>query len=83
MVCTDDSGDKVTRDWSLLHEFERNLIRGKRPDPVQNLRIVEAMLEEGRALGVFPLNDPLDGIETDLKIARVINFVREDPHQAG
>jgi hypothetical protein len=58
-------------------------MREERPDPVQNLRIVEAMLEEGRKLGVFPLKDPLDGIETDLKIARVINFVREDPHEAG
>jgi hypothetical protein len=83
VICMGDTGDKVARDWQLLSEFERRLIGRERPDPVQNLRILEAMYEEGRTLGVFPLKDPLDGLETDLKIARVINFVREDPHEAG
>jgi hypothetical protein len=74
---------KVTRDWRLLHEFEHDLISKEPPDPVQNLIIVEAMYEEARQLGIFPLKDPLEGLETDLKIARVINLVRKDPHGAG
>jgi hypothetical protein len=76
-----DMGGKVTRDWQLLHEFERKLISKNRPDPIKNLRIVEAMYEEGRQLGIFPLKDPLEGLETDIRIARVINLVREDPHE--
>ncbi len=81
VVCVAETGDKVTRDWQLLREFERGLISGKVPDPVKNLRIVEAMYEEARHLGVFPLKDPLEGLETDLRIARVVNLVREDPQE--
>lgn len=42
----------------------------------RNLRILEAMYQEAKSLGVFPLKDPLDGIEADLKLARVLNSVR-------
>ena len=76
-----DTNGKTPRDWQLLHKFERNLARKERPDPVKNLKLVEAMYEEARQLGVFPLEDPLEGLETDIRIARAVNLVREDPLQ--
>ena len=76
-----DMGGEVTRDWQLLHAFESDLMRRQQPDHDRNLRIFEAMYEEARHLGILPLKDPLDGFETDLKVARVINLVRGDTHQ--
>ena len=74
-----DAGRKMTRDWNALREFERDLIRRESADPVKNLKMVDAMYEEAKQLGVFPLSDPLEGLETKLRIARAINLVREDP----
>jgi hypothetical protein len=33
------------------------------------------MWEEGRKLGVLPLKDPLEGIEVDIRMARILNHV--------
>ena len=73
--------DKVTRDWHLLYQFELDLVKRHGPDLDQNLRVMEAMYEEARNLGVFPLKDALDGLEVDLRIARVVNFVRDNTHK--
>lgn len=59
----------------ILQEFESEAIRKEPADYRKNLKLVEAMLEEARLLGVFPPADPLGGIEVDMRIARVINSV--------
>jgi len=74
-------GDEAMRDWDLLHKFEIDLMKRQAPDPVRSLHIVEAMYDEARHFGVFPLGDPLEGLEIDLKIARVVNLVPEDTHE--
>ncbi|HIJ65423.1 MAG TPA: hypothetical protein HPP77_05670 [Candidatus Hydrogenedentes bacterium] len=38
-----------------------------------NLRLAEAMYDQARAFGVFPLADPLDGLDVCIKLAKVIN----------
>jgi hypothetical protein len=43
------------------------------PDHARNLRIVDALLAEAIALGSWPPEDPLGGIETDIRIAKAIN----------
>ncbi len=58
-----------------LQKFEDELTRKGNIDITQNFRLVEAMYEEAVLLGVFPLKNPLDGIEVDIKIAKVINSV--------
>jgi hypothetical protein len=73
-----DESDEVKRDWHLLHQFELDLVKKQGPDLAENLRVLEAMYEEARHLGVFPLRDALEGIEIDFKIARVVNFVRNN-----
>jgi len=37
------------------------------------MKIYEALYEEARLLGIFPLKNPLDGIESDILLARVLN----------
>jgi hypothetical protein len=52
----------------------------ERLDFSRNLQLVEAMYEWARALGAFPPVDPLEGIETDIQMARILNNV---PDAAG
>ena len=59
--------------------FERELIRREKPDLIRNLKIVEALFQEAVELGVFPLKDPLEGLEVDIRIAKVINSVQSTP----
>jgi hypothetical protein len=65
----------MIKDKKYLQEFEKEIIRSKKADIANNLRIVEALYKEAVSLGVFPLKDPLEGIEVDIKIAKVINSV--------
>jgi len=60
---------------SGLLKFELDLLRGEKVDRVRNFRIVEALYNEAVTLGIIPLKNPLDGIEVDLKIAKVVNRV--------
>ena len=55
--------------------FERELIRREKPDLERNLRLVDALFEEAVELGVFPPRDPLEGLEVDIRIAKVVNSV--------
>jgi hypothetical protein len=57
-----------------LREFEDQFIRDS--DPLsypQALRQFTALWQEAVALGVLPPQDPLEGIEVDLRIARILN----------
>jgi hypothetical protein len=58
-----------------LQKFETELIKKEKVDVMRNFRLVDAMYREAIALGVIPLKDPLDGLEIDMKIARVVNGV--------
>jgi hypothetical protein len=66
----------MIKDTKLLAEFENSELRKEKPDYPSALRIFEAMWEEAMLLGVLPLSDPLEGIEVDIKIARILNDVR-------
>jgi hypothetical protein len=57
----------------LLGAFEKEQIQNSKPDFFKNLRIFEALYEEAKQLGVFPLKDPLEGIEVDIRLAKVLN----------
>jgi hypothetical protein len=58
-----------------FQKFEKELLRKEGVDVRKNFRIVEALYNEAVALGIFPLKDPLEGLEADIRIARVINSV--------
>jgi hypothetical protein len=58
-----------------LNEFEIEFLRKRQADYRKNLKLLEAMLEEARSLGVFPPANPLEGVDVDIRIARIINSV--------
>ena len=58
-----------------LRQFETDLIKNEPVDIQENFRIMTALFEEATALGIFPLKNPLEGIEIDIRYAKVINSV--------
>jgi transcriptional regulator with XRE-family HTH domain len=58
-----------------LQKFEMDFLREGKINIARNFHIVEALYKEAVTLGIIPLKNPLDGIEVDLKIAKVVNSV--------
>ncbi|UCG42950.1 MAG: hypothetical protein JSU73_14015 [candidate division WOR-3 bacterium] len=65
----------MVRNPAALERFELDLLRRSPPDFRQNLAIVEALAEEAGSLGTFHRQDPLEGIETVIRVARAVNSV--------
>ena len=65
----------MIKNHKKLQEFEKKLLKKEKVDIMQNFRIVEALYKEAVALGIFPLKNPLEGLEIDIKIAKVVNSV--------
>jgi hypothetical protein len=66
----------MIRNVKNFEEFKKEFISGQRVDFYKNLRIVNELHKEALKLDIFK-KGTLDGIETDLKIAKVINNVRD------
>lgn len=60
----------------LLPELEARLAARAPPSIVSALQIADALLEEARALGVWPPSSPLEGIEVDVRVAEALRRVR-------
>jgi hypothetical protein len=65
----------MVKDGKLLAEFEKAYTASEKPDYFEALKLFEGMWKEGLLLGVLPLKDPLEGIEVDIRIARILNHV--------
>ncbi len=63
----------MIKNAKLLAKFEDGQLRKERLSYAQALKIFEAMWEEAVNLGVLPLKNPLEDIETDIELARVLN----------
>jgi hypothetical protein len=62
-----------------LAEFELEQVRAEKIPYCKALKIVEAMWQEGLNLKVLPPENHLEGIETDIRIARILNSLRNKP----
>ncbi len=63
----------MVRDPTFWAEWEARYIASQPADFQRNLKMLEAMYEYARFLGVFPLADPLEGLETDIRVAKALN----------
>jgi len=63
----------MVKNEELLRKFEQDLIRENRLSYDEASDILDAMWAEGVELNVLPPEDPLEGIEVDIRIARVLN----------
>ena len=63
----------MVKNAKMVEAFEKELAGREPADYRRNLQIVEALYGEACLLGVFPLRDPLEGIEVDIRLARALN----------
>jgi hypothetical protein len=61
-----------------FQRFEIEILRNEKLDVKKKFKIVEALYNEAVALGALPLEDPLEGLEVDIRIAKVVNGVSKD-----
>lgn len=66
----------------LLKIFEDEFIRNEgKLNYHQSLKLFTDMWNEGKQLGILPPKDPLEGIEVDIKISRVLNSCSKSSSQ--
>lgn len=65
----------MIKNSKIVQKFEEGLIKKEKVNLTKNFRIMDAMYKEARALGVIPMKDPLNGWDSDAKIALVVNYV--------
>lgn len=61
--------------YKKVQKFERELIKKEKVNVIRNFRIADALYREAIKLRIIPLKNPLDGLDTDIKIARFVNSV--------
>jgi hypothetical protein len=69
----------MIKNAEAVRKLEIDLIRKDRADHFKKMSIVDAMLAEATAFGVFPPSHPLAGIEVDIRVAKAVNSVRRTP----
>ncbi len=63
----------MIKDKALWEAWEAQVLLSQPPDFRRNMRLLESMYEHARSLGVFPVADPLAGLEMKTRLARVLN----------
>jgi len=63
----------MIRDLKIWNRFEIEFLKKSGEDLQKKLCLLDEMTEHARQLGVWPPESPLDGLEVDFKIARVLN----------
>ncbi len=66
----------MIRNRHIVDLFEDSLVSKSVADYRRNLQFYEALFREACSLGVLPPKDPLDGIDSDVQLARVMNVRR-------
>ncbi len=59
----------------LLEKFENDLVAESKPDFKKNMKIFEAMYKHAKATGALKRSDPLEGLETVIRLAKILNSV--------
>ena len=73
----------MIHDVKAWRRWEAQWQRANRSRPEENLRIFWTLLEMARAAGAWPPADPLEGIETDIELARKVNTYVEPSGKSG
>ncbi len=71
--CTLELMIKNIRRWE---EFERSLMVKSPSNVADNMRIFQALYDQAVKLGIFPLQNPLEGLEVDIERSRIFNSIR-------
>ena len=57
----------------MIRKFEDERVRQNPADYQANLKVFEALWEHATKMGALPPEDPLEGLEVDLRLAEALN----------
>ena len=64
----------MIKNAEVLKNLEDDFIKGPgKLSYEQSLKLFTDMWQEGQSLGILPQQNPLEGIEVDIRIAKVLN----------
>ena len=63
----------MIKNIKILEDFKNREIKKSKFSYNEALKIYEGLWNEAIALGILPDKDPLEGIEIDIKIAKILN----------
>ena len=66
----------MVKNAEVFDRFEKKLLKKSKDDYKRNFKIVESLYRHARKLRKFPSRNKLEGIEIDIKIAKILNSVR-------
>ena len=64
---------------AILEAFEQKLTASQKADPAENMRIFAELHRFALEMGKFSRTDPLEGIETVIRVARILRSVQRTP----
>ena len=67
----------MIKNAKTLEKFEKKYIKKNNLTFKEKLKIYESLWAEALLMKVLPLKDPLEGIEIDIKIARILNSLHK------
>ncbi|MBN2018966.1 MAG: hypothetical protein JW749_01935 [Sedimentisphaerales bacterium] len=66
----------MIKDRQKLEEFERRMLATENLTHEQAMAIFDSLFEEAVSLGVINDENILEGIETDIRVARILNQLK-------
>ena len=63
----------MIKNFPIIDHMEKDFISKQKLSYKQSLQIFEAMWNEGVRLNILPPKESLEGIDVDIKIAKVLN----------
>ena len=64
----------MVKNPKLLEKFNDNYIKSRKISYKKALKIYESLWHEAVSLGILPSKNPLDNLESQIKIAKALNF---------
>ncbi len=76
-----DAARRPKDSWQRWAAWEAEWARSQCLSPDEALRILDAMLMQARAARTWPLQDPWEGLDVDIRLARALNApeAQDDP----
>ncbi len=68
----------MIRNRQLIENFEKIILSRDNSNYFKKLEIYEEMYKWAKFLQVFPLKNPMEGIEVDIKVAKILNGIQKN-----
>ena len=67
----------MVKNPKMLRNFEDSLLKSSPINIEQNFLIANSLLSQARALGTIPGNNPLEGLDLEIKAIKYLNGIRK------